>query len=130
MAEFDTLIRGGTLVDGTRVPRYRADIGLKNGKIAKIGRLQSSSAPHVLDAAGLIVAPGFIDLHTHYDAQLHWDPYCSIASWHGVTSVTIGNCGFGFAPVHAKDVERAMLALSRNEAIPIPFLGCPMAARM
>jgi len=119
MAEFDTLIKGGTIVDGTRVPRYRADLGIKNGKIAKIGRLGSSSATQVLDATGLIVAPGAIDLHTHYDAQIHWDPYCSIGSWHGVTSVTIGNCGFGFAPVHAKDAERAMLALSRNESIPL-----------
>jgi N-acyl-D-amino-acid deacylase len=127
MAEFDTLIKGGTIVDGTRVPRYRADVGLKNGKIAKIGRLQSSSATRVLDATGLIVAPGFIDLHTHYDAQLHWDPYCSIASWHGVTSVTIGNCGFGFAPVHAGDAERAMLALSRNEAIPLEPMKVSMA---
>ena len=127
MAEFDTLIMGGTIVDGTRVPRYRADLGLKNGKIAKIGRLRSSSATRVLDATGLIVAPGFIDLHTHYDAQLHWDPYCSIASWYGVTSVTIGNCGFGFAPVHAKDAERAMLALSRNEAIPLEPMKVSMA---
>jgi N-acyl-D-aspartate/D-glutamate deacylase len=119
MAEFDVLIKGGTVVDGTRVPRYRADIGIKNGKITKIGRLKSNDATQVLDATGLMVAPGAIDLHTHYDAQIHWDPYCSIGSWHGVTSVTIGNCGFGFAPVHPKDAERAMLALSRNEAIPL-----------
>ena len=119
MAEFDTLIRGGTVVDGSRVPRYRADIGLKNGKIAKIGRLNRSAAAKVIDASGLIVAPGFIDLHTHYDAQIHWDPYCTTGSWHGITSVTLGNCGFGFAPLHARDAERAMLALSRNEAIPL-----------
>jgi len=119
MAQFDTIIKGGTIVDGTRVPRYKADIGIKNGKIAKIGRLNSSEATKVVDASGLVVAPGFIDLHTHYDAQLHWDPYCSIGSWHGVTSVTIGNCGFGFAPLHARDADRAMLALSRTEAIPL-----------
>ncbi|MGE0822717.1 MAG: amidohydrolase family protein [Candidatus Binatia bacterium] len=127
MAEFDTIIKGGTVVDGTRVPRYRADIGIKNGKIAKIGRLNSSDATTVLDATGLIVAPGFIDLHTHYDAQLHWDPYCSIGGWHGVTSVTIGNCGFGFAPVHAKDFDRALLSLSRNEAIPLEPMKVSMA---
>ena len=69
--------------------------------------------------ADIFVAPGFIDLHTHYDAQIHWDAYCTISSWHGVTSVTIGNCGFGFAPLRAQDAERAMLALSRNEAIPL-----------
>ena len=119
MATFDTIIRGGTIVDGTRVPRYKADIGITDGKIAKIGRLASHDATKVMDAGGLIVAPGFIDLHTHYDAQIHWDPYCSIGGWHGVTSVTIGNCGFGFAPVHGKDFERALLSLSRNEAIPL-----------
>src|SRR5215831_13327513 len=119
MPQFDTIIKNGTIVDGTRVPRYRADIGIKNGKIAQIGRLNASDAAQVIDASGQIVAPGFIDLHTHYDAQLHWDPYCSIGSWHGVTSVTIGNCGFGFAPLHARDADRAMLALSRTEAIPL-----------
>jgi N-acyl-D-amino-acid deacylase len=119
MPQFDTIIKGGTVVDGTRVPRYKADIGIKNGKIAKIGRLNSNDAAKVVDANGLIVAPGFIDLHTHYDAQLHWDPYCTIGSWHGVTSVTIGNCGFGFAPLRPQDADRAMLALSRTEAIPL-----------
>ncbi|MBI3796038.1 MAG: amidohydrolase family protein, partial [Deltaproteobacteria bacterium] len=119
MAEFDTIIKDGTVVDGTRVPRYKADIGIKGGKIAKIGRLNSSDAKQVLDARGLIVAPGGIDLHTHYDAQIHWDPYLSISSWHGVTSITMGNCGFGFAPLRPRDAERAMLALSRNEAIPL-----------
>jgi N-acyl-D-amino-acid deacylase len=119
MAEFDTIIKDGMVVDGTRVPRYKADIGIKDGKIAKIGRLNTSDGAKVLDASGQIVAPGYIDLHTHYDAQIHWDPYCTIASWHGVTSLTIGNCGFGFAPVKPRDVERAMMALSRNESIPL-----------
>jgi N-acyl-D-aspartate/D-glutamate deacylase len=119
MPQFDTIIKNGTLVDGTRVPRYKADVGIKNGKIAKIGRLNASDATKIVDATGFIVAPGFIDLHTHYDAQLHWDPYCTIGSWHGVTSVTIGNCGFGFAPLRPQDADRAMLALSRTEAIPL-----------
>ena len=118
MAQFDTIIKGGTIVDGTRVLRYRADVGIQNGKIAQIGR-HSRDAKQVIDASGLLVVPGFIDLHTHYDAQLHWDPYCTIGSWHGVTSATIGNCGFGFAPLRPKDAERAMLALSRNESIPL-----------
>ena len=126
MAEFDTLIKGGTIIDGTRVPRYRADLGIKNGKVAKTGRLKTSDAAQVIDATGLIVAPGVIDLHTHYDAQVHWDPYCTMGSWHGVTSVTIGNCGFGFAPVRAKDVERAMLSLARNEAIPVESMRASM----
>jgi len=81
----------------------------------------------VLDAYGLIVAPGAIDLHTHYDAQIHWDPYCTIVSWHGVTSVTIGNCGFGFAPVRAADADRAMLCMTRNEAIPLAPMQQTMA---
>ena len=127
MAEFDTIIANGMIVDGTRLPRYRADIGVKHGKIAKIGKLNSSDASKVLDASGLIVAPGAIDLHTHYDAQLHWDPYCSIGSWHGVTSVTIGNCGFGFAPVHAKDADRAMLSMQRTEAVPYEAMKTSMA---
>ena len=119
MTDFDTLIRGGMIVDGSGVPRYRGDVGIRNGKIARIGRLGNLSARKVLDASGLIVAPGAIDLHTHYDAQIHWDPYCTTDSWHGVTSVTLGNCGFGFAPVRPEDAERAMLALTRNEAIPL-----------
>ena len=67
---------------------------------------------------GLIVAPGFVDLHTHYDAQIQWDPYCTISGWHGVTSVVLGNCGFGFAPVREEERDRAMLTMSRTEAIP------------
>src|SRR5215472_9210679 len=119
MEHFDVLIRGGMIVDGRQLPRYRGDIGIRGGRIARIGNLVDSAADKIIDAAGQIVAPGFIDLHTHYDAQIHWDPYCTIGSWHGVTSLTIGNCGFGFAPVKAKDVERSMIALSRNESIPL-----------
>jgi len=95
MAEFDKLIKGGTIVDGTGLPPYKADVGIKDGKIAKIGHLKSSDAKQVLDATGLIVAPGVIDLHCHYDAPVHWDPSCSIGSWHGVTSVTNENAGSG-----------------------------------
>ena len=120
MAEYDYLIRGGTIVDGLRTPRYVGDLAIKDGKIAKIGGLRGATARRVLDASGLVVAPGFVDLHTHYDAQIMWDPYCSVSGWHGVTSVAIGNCGFGFAPCapNEKDQDRLMLALTRNEAIP------------
>ena len=119
MADYDIIIKGGTIVDGTRTPRYVSDLAIKDGKVAKIGGLRRSSADRVLDAAGLVVAPGFVDLHTHYDAQIQWDPYCTLSGWHGVTSVAIGNCGFGFAPCRVEDRERAMLALTRNEAIPL-----------
>jgi len=118
MAEFDTIIRGGTVIDGTRLPRYRSDVGIKDGKIAKLGRLKAHEAKKVIDAEGQYVVPGFIDLHTHYDAQLFWDPYCTISSWHGVTSIVIGNCGFGFAPVKPDMRDRAMLTMTRTEAIP------------
>jgi N-acyl-D-aspartate/D-glutamate deacylase len=118
MAQFDTIIRGGTIIDGSRMPRFKADIGIQGGKVAAVGHLDKSAASRVLDASGMLVAPGFIDLHTHYDAQVFWDPYCSISSWHGVTSVVIGNCGFGFAPCYPKDRERAMLTMTRTEAIP------------
>ena len=118
MANYDIIIKGGTVVDGTRVPRYISDIAIKDGIIAKIGGFVGSTAGKVLDAKGLIVAPGFIDLHTHYDAQIFWDPYCTLSGWHGVTSVALGNCGFGFAPSRVEDRDRCMLSLTRNEAIP------------
>jgi dihydroorotase-like cyclic amidohydrolase len=79
MAQFDTVIKGGIVVDGTGRGRRRADIGIKDGLIAEIGRIPDHEADEVLDASGMIVAPGFIDLHTHYDAQLFWDPYCTLS---------------------------------------------------
>ena len=119
MSDYDIIIKGGTVVDGTRTPRYVSDLAIKDGKIAKIGGLRSATADKVLGANGLIVAPGFVDLHTHYDAQYFWDPYCTMSGWHGVTSVAIGNCGFGFAPSRVEDRERAMQSMTRNEAIPL-----------
>jgi N-acyl-D-aspartate/D-glutamate deacylase len=118
MADFDVVIRQGMIFDGTGGPRYRADIGVKNGVIQEIGRIPASRAAREIDASGLNVAPGFVDTHTHYDAQLFWDPYCSLSGWHGVTSVVIGNCGFGFAPVAPEFRERAMQTMTRVEAIP------------
>ncbi len=118
MADMDILIKGGTVVDGSRVPRYRADVWIKDGKIAQIGGRAHGFAKKTIDADGLIVAPGFVDLHTHYDAQIRWDPYCTISGWHGVTSLVLGNCGFGFAPVKPDFRERSMLTMTRTEAIP------------
>src|SRR5688572_1995285 len=115
---YDVVLRGGTIIDGTRMPRYRGDVGIVDGRIAALGRLADTSAQRIIDADGLIVAPGFIDLHTHYDAQVRWDPYCTTSGWHGVTSLVLGNCGFGFAPVKPEFRERAMLTMTRTEAIP------------
>lgn len=115
----DVIIRGGTVVDGSRVPPFRADVGIRRGRVADIGNLRRESAATELDAGGMVVAPGFVDLHTHFDAQIQWDPYCTISGWHGVTSIALGNCGFGFAPVRPEHRERAMLMMSRNEAIPV-----------
>lgn len=129
MATFDTLIRGGTIVDGTRAPRYVGDVGIKDGQITQIeqsGTLNPSDAKKTLDAHGLVVAPGFIDLHTHYDAQINWDPYCTLSGWHGVTSIVIGNCGFGFAPCKPELRDRAMLTMSRVEAIPYESMKAGM----
>ncbi len=126
MATYDIQLKGGTVVDGTRVPRYRADVWIKDGTIAQIGGQAPGSAKRVIDADGLIVAPGFIDLHTHYDAQIRWDPYCTISGWHGVTSVVLGNCGFGFAPVKPDFRERSMLTMTRTEAIPYDAMKAGM----
>ena len=127
MAAYDLLIKNGTIVDGTRFPKYRADLAIKDGKVLQIdGRLDESDAERVLDATGLLVAPGFVDLHTHYDAQIQWDPWCTISGWHGVTSVVLGNCGFGFAPVRADERDRAMLTMSRTEAIPFESMQLGM----
>lgn len=126
MSQFDTVIKGGTVVDGTLMPPFKADVGIKDGKITKIGKINTNEGAKVLDASGMIVAPGAVDLHAHYDAPIHWDPSCSIGSWHGVTSVTNGNCGFGFAPVHHKDADRSMYSMERNEAIPFDAMKATM----
>jgi N-acyl-D-aspartate/D-glutamate deacylase len=119
MTSYDVHIKGGTIVDGTRVPRYKGDIWIKDGKIAKMGGRADAVSDRVIDATGCIVAPGAIDLHTHYDAQVRWDPWCTISGWHGVTSVVLGNCGFGFAPCKPDFRERSMLTMVRTEAIPM-----------
>jgi N-acyl-D-amino-acid deacylase len=126
VADFDIVIRNGTVVDGSRVPRYRADVWIRDGRVAQIGGRAPGFANREIDADGLIVAPGFVDLHTHYDAQIRWDPYCTISGWHGVTSVVLGNCGFGFAPVKPDFRERSMLTMTRTEAIPYDAMRAGM----
>lgn len=125
MRRFDLVIANGTIIDGQRTARFVGDIGVKNGKIAAItgqGGLSKHPADRTIDASGRIVAPGFIDLHTHYDAQIFWDPYCTISGWHGVTCAVIGNCGFGLAPCRPEMWDRAMQTLTRNEAISYPAM--------
>ena len=120
MAEYDLVIRGGIIVDETGIPRFHADLAVKDGRIAKFsGRIPAAGAKEI-DASGCIVAPGAVDLHTHYDAQLNWDPYASMSGWFGVTSLTIGQCGFGFAPTRPedRDMNMNMRMMNRVEAIP------------
>src|SRR5438445_3893068 len=118
---YDLLIRNGRVIDGTGAPARRADIGVAGGCIAGIGSL-SGPAQKVTDAEDLAFAPGFIDPHTHYDAQICWDGAVTPSSWHGVTSVVMGNCGVGIAPCRPEAREVAMRDLVNVEAIPFEVL--------
>jgi len=119
---YDLLIRNGLVVDGTGAPARRADVAVTAGKISDIGSV-SGTANRVIDASDLIVAPGFIDPHTHYDAQICWDGALTPSSWHGVTSVVMGNCGVGIAPCRPEAREIAMRDLVNVEAIPFEVLA-------
>ena len=118
----DLLIKNGALVDGTGAPARRADVGIAGGRLAALGRIDEP-AKRLIDAAGLVVAPGFIDPHTHYDAQICWDGALTPSSWHGVTSVVMGNCGVGIAPCRPAAREIAMRDLVNVEAIPFEVLN-------
>ena len=113
----DLLIRNGTVVDGSGAARYRADLGIKDGRIVETGRIRSM-ADRTIDADGLIVAPGFIDGHTHMDAQVAWDRIGSCSCWHGVTTVIMGNCGFALAPCKPDEREWFARCLTAVEDIP------------
>jgi N-acyl-D-aspartate/D-glutamate deacylase len=113
----DLVIKNGTVVDGSGMPRYRADVGVTGGKIVEIGRIRAP-ATKTIDADGMIVSPGFIDGHTHMDAQVAWDPIGSCSCWHGVTSVVMGNCGFALAPCKPEDREWFARCLTAVEDIP------------
>jgi len=119
--DFDLVIRGGTVVDGTGRPGMRGDVGIRGGRIAALGEVKGAAAQTV-DADGLVVAPGFIDVHTHYDAQVMWDRMLTISPWHGVTTVVMGNCGFGVAPTRPDHRGLIMRTLEKVEGMSLAAL--------
>jgi N-acyl-D-amino-acid deacylase len=120
--KYDLLIRNGRIVDGSGMPSFRGDVAVKNGKIVELGKL-SGPAERVIDAEGRVVAPGFIDNHCHYDAQVTWDPLCSFSPDHGATTVIFGNCSLALAPVRRGTEKRVAEFLSYVEAIPMEVLN-------
>ncbi|MWA04822.1 amidohydrolase family protein [Actinomadura sp. LD22] len=114
--EYDLVIRGGTIVDGTGAPGYRGDVGIKDGKLVAVGAAPGS-ATREIDATGKVVCPGFIDVHTHYDAQVLWDRMLTVSPWHGVTTAVMGCCGFGIAPAKKKDRMFMLRTLEGVEGI-------------
>jgi N-acyl-D-aspartate/D-glutamate deacylase len=119
---FDLVIRGGEVVDGSGRPAVQADVAIKNGRVAAVGDVKGSGAEEI-DARGMIVAPGFVDIHTHYDGQATWDTRMQPSSWHGVTTAVMGNCGVGFAPCKPADHDRLVRLMEGVEDIPFPVLS-------
>ena len=117
MAEYDLVIRGGNVADGTGAPLRETDISVNGGKIAAIGKVRGKGSEEI-DAKGLLVTPGFVDIHTHYDGQATWDSRLQPSSWHGVTTAVMGNCGVGFAPVRREDRDRLVELMEGVEDIP------------
>lgn len=117
MSDYDLIIRGGTVVDGTGGEPFTADVAIRDGLIAEVG-IVTGTAEREIDADGAVVAPGFVDIHTHYDGQVTWDERLQPSSWHGVTTVVMGNCGVGFAPALPHDRERLIELMEGVEDIP------------
>ena len=114
---YDLIIRGGSIVDGTGRPAFKGDIAVTGDRIAAVGEVDGT-ARREIDAAGLIVTPGWVDIHTHYDGQATWDPQMAPSSWHGVTTAIMGNCGVGFAPVRPDDHQFLIELMEGVEDIP------------
>jgi len=119
---YDLVIRGGTVVDGTGAAAFEADVAVKDGAIVQVGHAAGSGAEEI-DARGQLVTPGFVDIHTHYDGQATWDQRMQPSSWHGVTTVVMGNCGVGFAPCKPADHDRLIQLMEGVEDIPFPVLS-------
>src|SRR5260370_40809933 len=115
--EFDLVVRGGTLADGTGAALHEADVAVKDGKIAAVGKVSGKAAEEI-GAKGLLVTPGFVDIHTRYDGQATWDSHLQPSSWHGVTTAVMGNCGVGFAPVKIEDRQRPIELMAGVAGIP------------
>ena len=115
---YDLVIKNGKIIDGSGLPGFHGDVAVRGGRIVEIGRV-NGGAHRIVDADGLVVAPGIIDNHTHYDAQVTWDPLCTYSCYHGVTTVVIGNCSLAMAPAHKEDRDNLAGVLSHVEAIPL-----------
>ncbi|MEE2956747.1 MAG: amidohydrolase family protein [Pseudomonadota bacterium] len=123
---YDIKITGGDIIDGSGNPRYRGDVGIRDGNVVALGKAEEG-AKITLDANNRVVSPGFIDIHTHYDAQIIWDPKLSVSPWHGITTVVLGNCGFGIAPTHPEHRPIILRTLEKVEGMNLDALETGLA---
>jgi N-acyl-D-amino-acid deacylase len=125
--QYDLKIAGGSIIDGTGKARFAGDVGISGGRVVALGHAPGD-AVETIDATGRVVAPGFVDIHTHYDAQILWDPMLTISPWHGVTTVVMGNCGFGIAPTRKSDRDRIVRTLEKVEGMSVAALEAGLGA--